>query len=98
MEDLNNYLLADKLCPITGLSITIAPSKDHLFAISYIIDGLNPHCTIRILGEVIVNKPIMDFLRNAQKSFGHNLVMTDAEEIIITLENYLNFVAQLYSN
>lgn len=98
MEDLNNYLLTDKLCPITGLNITIAPSKDHLFAVSYIIDGLNPHCIIRILGEVLVNKPIMDFLRNAQKQFGRNLVMSDTEEIIITLENYLTFVAQLSGN
>lgn len=98
MEELNKFLLADKLCPITGLSITIAPSKDNLFAVSYIIDSLNPHCIIRILAEVVVNKQIMDFLRNAQKQFGRNLVISDVEEIIITLENYLTFVAQISGN
>lgn len=98
MEEMNNYLLADRNCPITGLSITIVTPKDHLFAISYIIDGLNPHCTVRILAQLLWHKPIMDVLRESQKQFGRNLVMTDATEILITQENYLAFVAQLSGN
>ena len=93
MEDLNNYLLADRLCPITGLCITIVVPDDDLFAVSYIIDELNPRCTSRILKEVFLREPIMDILRESQKQFRRNLAVNNATEIIITQFNYWVYVA-----
>jgi hypothetical protein len=96
MKNSNDH--SEKICPVTGLNITIVLPQDGFYAASYTIDDLNPHCLIRISAQVLINKEIMSLLKRFKKQFGKNLSVNDAEEIIITTENYLAFVAQFSKN
>jgi hypothetical protein len=98
MEDLNNHLLFDRICPITGLEILPILPEDSLYWVGYIIPGINKDCLIRISARVLMDKEIISLLQRFKKQFGLNLLMNENAEVIITTENYLAFVAQFSKN
>lgn len=98
MEDFNNHLLFDRICPITGLEIVPVLPEDSLYGVSYVIPGINKDCLIRISARVLMDKDIMSLLKRFKKQFGLNLLTNENAEVIITTENYLAFVAQFSKN
>ncbi len=98
MDELDNYLPSDTICPITGLPIVPVLPKDALYGLSYVIPDINRNCLIRISTGVLIDPEIMGVLRRFKKQFGINLLMNKTVEIVITTENYLAFVAQLSAN